>query len=338
MVAYFFVNFSINYRLNATFNSSTTNPNGMSSLLHITNGDSFTQKLNTLNIKGDIITWREMLCEGKTETIVGSESFWKTRFEFLSSNYAVSKSWFVEKTLKEYRSLCNHKQQDEIVLWFEYDLFCQINMLAVLSWLKTNRKYAQISLVCSGKEDQTDTMYSLNDLSDEKLKELYEKKVTLTQDDIEYADYVWQLYCSDNPIRLENLTDFKNYQFDYLSGAIKAHLLRFPSIKNGLNAMETNILNLSVQHKPKSKKELLSTVLKNQGVLGFTDTQYDRAISRLKPLFHTFNPICLTKKGREILEGKTSYYSFIQDNTVYLGGALKYNFLNNTDTNRILKL
>lgn len=310
----------------------------MSSLLHITNGDSFTQRLKKLNIKGDIVTWREMLCEGKTETNVGSESFWKTRFDFLSKNYKVTKSWFVEKTLKEYRSLCNHKQQDQIVLWFEYDLFCQINMLAVISWLKAHRKYAEISLVCSGNEDESDTMYALNELSDEQLLQLYKNRTVLSQDDIEYADYVWQLYCSDNPIRLENLTDFKNYQFDYLSDAIKTHLHRFPSIKNGLNAMENNILNLSITEKPKSKKALMGTLLKNQGLLGFGDSQYERAISRLKPLYSSFNPVRLTKKGKEILEGKTSYYSCIQDNDVYLGGALKYNFLYNTDTDRILKL
>ncbi len=310
----------------------------MSSLLHITNGDSFTQRLNTLNIKGDVITWREMLCEGKTLTTVGSESFWKTRYEFLHKNYKVSKSWFIEKTLKEYRSLCNHKQQDQIVLWFEYDLFCQVNMLAVISWLLANRKYAQISLVCSGKEDESDKMFSLNDLSDEQVLSLYKNKKELTQDDIEYADYVWQLYCSNNPMRLENLTDFDDYQFDYLGSAIKSHLKRFPSITNGLNNMENNILRLAVDKRPASKKDLLTTVLQNQDNLGFADSQYERAITRLKPLFTAFNPVRLTKKGKEILDGQTSYYSCIRDNDVYLGGSLKYNFLYNTDTSKILKL
>jgi hypothetical protein len=310
----------------------------MSSLLHITNGDSFTQKLNTLNLKGDIITWREMLCEGKTLANVGSESFWKARFEFLNKTYKVTKSSFIEKTLKEYRSLCNHKQQDHIVLWFEYDLFCQINMLAVLSWLKANRKYAEISLVCSGKEDATDKLYGLNELDNEQLMKLYETRKVLKQDDIEYADYVWQLYCSDNPIRLENLSDYKNYQFDYLSEAVTSHLHRFPSIKNGLNAMENNILQLSIDQKPTSKRELLKTVLNNQGSLGFGDSQYERAISRLKPLFSSFNPVRLTQKGKQILDLKTNYYSGIQDNDVYLGGALKYNFLYNQGTDRILKL
>ena len=278
-----------------------------------------------------------MLCEGKTLTNVGSETFWRTRFEFLNKNYKISKQWFIEKTLKEFRSLCNHKQQDWIVLWFEADLFSQINMLAVISWLKTHRPYAQISLVCSGDEDETIKMY-LNELADEQLLEHYENRTVLEQDDIVYADYIWQLYCSDNPIRLETLTDIKNYQFDYLPEAIKAHLKRFPSIRNGLNDIENNILQLSLDIKPKSKRELLQIVLSDQGIYGFGDTQYKRIITSLKPLYSSFNPVRLSRKGKEILDCKTSYYSRIRHNETYLGGALKYNYLYNTESDRILKL
>ncbi|KAB5491731.1 MULTISPECIES: DUF1835 domain-containing protein [Flagellimonas] len=310
----------------------------MKSLLHITNGDSFTSRLQSLQLKGDIITWREMLCEGKTLCAVGSESFWKTRFEFLNKNYKVTKSWFVEKTLKEYRSLCNHKQQDHIVLWFEYDLFCQINMLAVLSWLKEHRRHAEISLVCSGKEDESGKLYGLNELSDERLLQLYESRTLLSQDDIEYADYIWQLYCSDNPIRMENQLANNDFQFEYLNDALKTHLKRFPTIKNGLNELENHVLKTAVAKKPESRNALMGQLLSDQGYYGFGDTQYERIITSLKPLFNSFNPVKLTKKGKEVLENKSNYYSQIRDNQLYLGGSLKYNFLYNTDTNRILKL
>lgn len=139
-------------------------------------------------------------------------------------------------------------------------------------------------------------------------------------------------------MRLENLADFEEYQFDYLGDAIHSHLKRFPSIANGLNSMEQNILTLARDRKPESRKGLIKTILENQGNLGFGDSQYERAITRLKPLFHSFNPVHLTNKGKEILDKKTSYYSCIKQNDVYLGGALKYNFLYNTDTSRILKL
>lgn len=310
----------------------------MNSILHITNGDSFTQKLKQLNLEGDIITWREMLCEGKTLSTVGSESFWKTRFEFLNKNYKVSKSWFVEKTLKEYRSLCNHKQQDQIVLWFEYDLFCQVNMLAVISWLKTHRRHAQISLVCSGEQEGQERLFALCELSDQQLQQLYDTRVELSQDDIEYADYVWQLYCSDNPMRLENLGDFGNYQFDYLEGAIQAHLRRFPSFRNGLNSFENQVLAIADEKELASKREFVGAVLREENPYGYGDTQISRMMGRLKPLFTSFNPVKLNKKGKQVLEGQTNYYAFLRNNETYLGGALKYNFLYNNNSERIHKL
>lgn len=236
----------------------------MSSLLHITNGDHFTERLKKLDIKGDIITWREMLCEGRTLAQVGSESFWKTRFDFLHKNYQVSKSAFIEKTLKEYRNLCNHKKQDRIVLWFEYDLFCQINLVAVLSWLLANRKDAEISLVCSGNVGERKKGDTLGELTDEALLDLFAKRVVLSPDDIEFADYVWQLYCSNNPLALENLRDFDNYQFQYLAPAIKSHLKRFPSIANGLNEMEQRILKQVQENKYTDKSAFLSAILRNQ--------------------------------------------------------------------------
>lgn len=308
-------------------------------ILHITNGDSFTQQLKELPIEGDIITWREMLCEGKTLSSVGSESFWRTRFEFLNKRYKVSKSWFVEKTLKEYRSLCNYKQHSTIVLWFEYDLFCQINMLAVVSWLKIHRRYSDIFLINSGRfEEGGEKLYALTELSEEQLLDLYANKVHLTQDDIEYADYIWQLYCSDNPMRLENLSDFDQFQFEYLSEAIKAHLKRFPSIRNGLNENENSVLELSRDYDFSGKKELMVSLLTSNDFYGYGDSQYQVIIQSLRPLFSSFNPVRLNRKGMEVLEGNLNYYAQIRDESMFLGGALKYNFLYNTENDRILKL
>ena len=174
--------------------------------------------------------------------------------------------------------------------------------------------------------------------SDEKVMELYEKRTKLTQDDIEYADYVWQLYCSDNPMRLENLMDYDNFQFDYLSDAIKSHLQRFPSIRNGLNAVENTVLQIAAEQKPKSKKDFLGKILRNQGNYGFGDSQYDRLITNLKPLFSSMSPVRLSPKGKAVLNFKENCYSDLRNDDYYLGGALKYGFLYNTDNHRILKL
>ena len=82
----------------------------------------------------------------------------------------------------------------------------------------------------------------------------------------------------------------------------------------------------------------MGQILHNQGFYGFGDTQYERIIGNIKPLFSSFNPVRLSKKGLEILQGQTNYYSQIRDEEAYLGGALKYSFLFNNETGRILKL
>ena len=308
-------------------------------ILHITNGDSTTNYLKSLNFSGDFITWREMLCEGKTTTDVGSENFWKNRFNFLKTSYKISKKTFIDYTLKEYRSLCNKKESNEIVLWFEHDLFCQINMLAVLSWIKTYRKGYHISLVCSGKVEGSKKLKGLSELTENQIHQHYKNRIDLTQDDIEYADYIWQLYCSESPLRLETVYKQKTSSpFYYLVAALEAHLLRFPSIKNGLNKIENRVLQTANSNNLTSKNQLIGELLKNQETFGFGDIQYEYKIEQLQNLFTSFNPVKLSKKGKNILTNQMNFYSEIRSENSYLGGAKKYSFLFNNEAEKLLQI
>lgn len=310
-----------------------------SSVLHITNGDSTTNRLKKLSYKGDIVTWREMLCEGKTTIDVGSEGFWKNRFDFFKNTYQVSKQKFIDLTLKEYRNLCNQKKQDEIVLWFEYDLFCQVNMLAVISWLKRYRSNRKISLICSGRVENSEKLFTLSELSNEQLKNHFDHRIELNKDDIEYADYIWQLYCSDSPLRLEAIhKQTSSSTFTYLEEALKAHLLRFPSTNNGLNSIENFIINTAQKTKPTNKQQLVRELLINQETYGFGDMQYFRKIDQLKKLFTSFDPVKLSRVGKKVLDNQMNYYGQIRSDFSYLGGAKKYSYLYVNTTDKLLKI
>ena len=310
-----------------------------SSILHITNGDSTTNYLKSLQIKGEYITWREMLCEGKTSIDVGSETFWKTRFKFLKSSYKVSKKTFIDYTLKEYRNLCQKKNQQEIVLWFEHDLFCQINMIALLSWLKKYRSGEKISLVCSGDVIGSEKRLGLSQLNKEQINTHYQNRVELTQDDIEYADYIWQLYCSDSPLRLETVYKFNPMSpFVYLTDAIAMHLKGFPSIENGLNSIENYIIQTANETDPSSKNDLVSNLLKNEEGYGFGDTQYLQKIDKLKTLFTSFDPVKLSRKGKKVLDNQLNLYRVLRDENAYLGGTRQYSYLYHHASNKLLKI
>jgi len=309
------------------------------SILHITNGDNTTNYLKKLNFSGSFITWRETLCEGKTTSDIGSESFWKNRFDFFKNSYNISKKQFIDYTLKEYRNLCKEKEQDEIVLWFEHDLFCQINMLAVISWLKRYRKGYQISLVCAGKSKGIQRMLGLSQLNAAQIKQLYKNRIELNQDDIAHADYIWQLYCSDSPLRLETVNKFNPLSpFKYLASAIEAHLQRFPSIENGLNKIENKILKIAKEQEITSKNKLISELMKGEEVYGFGDLQYEHQINSLHRLFTSFNPVKLSKKGKQVLENQINFYGQIRNDISYLGGSKKYSFLYQNETKKILQI
>ncbi len=305
------------------------------STLHITNRDLTTDYLKSKGILGDYITWREMLCEGKTLSEVGSENFWKIRFDFLKKTYKVTKKTFIDFTLKEYRVLCQKKQQEEIVLWFDNDLHSQINMLALLSWLKNNRNGLNIYLI-----DSRDLVgKKINSLPKKDILKLLENKILLSVDDIEYADYIWQLYCSDSPLRLETVYKFNPMSpFYHLSSALETHLKRFPSLGNGLNEVENTILETANSNQLKSKHQLIDMLLNKQKTYGYNDFQYLSKLDEFKKLFTTFSPVKLSKKGKQVLEHKLNFYREIRNDDMYLGGAKKYSFLYVENTRKLLQI
>ncbi len=299
----------------------------MRKVLHITGNKYASEMLKKMNGDSEVITWNEMLCEGKTSTDIGSEDFWKNRYNFFKNEYNTGKSSFINNVLKEYRNLCNQKVQDEAVLWFGEDLQSQINMIAVLSWLKKHRKNIQISWAKFTSSQPTQKELKIN----------YEERKMLFQDDVEYADYVWQLYCSESPLQLEKHLKNTQTNLTALPAALQIHLKRFPSVKNGLNIVENEVLMSASQFKG-NKEQFVNQLLENQSKLGYVAMQFEGVIDRLKPLFSSLNPLKINAKGKEVIQNTTNMYPILRNEHDYLGGSLKYNFLYYEVSNKLLKL
>ncbi|MGB8704321.1 MAG: DUF1835 domain-containing protein, partial [Gillisia sp.] len=123
----------------------------MAKQLHIANGDDLGQNIAELALGGEIITWREMLCEGPTTYIVGDEEFIKLRKDFLKKNYEVTSEEYEDQFISEFKKFNEFTNYDEVILWFEFDLFSHINMLAAISHIIENKKTTPVYLVCSKK-------------------------------------------------------------------------------------------------------------------------------------------------------------------------------------------
>ena len=306
-------------------------------ILHITNGDGLYQKVLSLKLPGDHIVWREILCEGPSSLEVGDEEFIRIREKFLQENYNISPEDYKAKFISELEKLSVINNYDEIVLWFEFDLFSHMNMLALISFLVQNKKNDQLSLVCSRKLEGEEEMSPLSELSLKNLKQHFDYRISLTENDISTALHTWELYCGNKHKRLTSEIK-KSSNFEYLASSIRAHLERFPNAKTGFNSLEINVLKLIKKHEVKSLNHLLGYALKYQGYYGYVDIQMEKVIEKVRPFFDVKpDELVLNEDGENVLKGFKNYYQKMKSEEFY-GGARKYDFLYDPDSHDLLKL
>lgn len=302
--------------------------------LHITNGSVLTDVLKELKVEGDILTWQEMLCEGPTIEHIDTADFLKIRKKFFNDFYDIEVD--TKAVNKELKKLNKPEEYSEIVLWFEYDLFCHINMVAVISLIQQKKIDLPLYLVCSGRTEENKGLKGLSELSHHQLLKHYNSKVFLKKEDIEMATTIWGIYCGIDHNLLKPFI-VKPSSFDYLSSCLKAHLKRFPNSVDGLNTLERNILEIIDKYNITSKHHLLGYALNYQGFYGYGDLQLKRIIDELEMFYNIDDEgIELSRKGYEALMGHHNFSAEI-DHQMVFGGVRKIDFLFSKKRNKLIK-
>lgn len=302
--------------------------------LHITNGSNLTEYLKDLGIDGEFLTWHEILCEGPTIREIDSTEFLEARRKFLNEYYNIDIDEYEFK--REMYKLDDVSNISEIVLWFEYDLFCHINLVGVISLLSQKRIDLPIYLVCSGRIKEAKELKGLAELLPEQLLQHYKDKILLSNEDIDIAKSVWDIYCGKDHNLLKPYI-VQTSSFKYLNSCLKAHLKRFPDSKSGLSALEHNILTLIKENEIKSRHHLLGYILNYQGYYGFGDIQLKRMIDTLS-IFYTENEhqLKLNRQGYEALMNHHNFSEQINNNMTY-GGVKRLHFNFSTQQNKLIK-
>lgn len=274
----------------------------MLSMLHILNGDSTYHSFKYQSIPGETLVWREVLCEGETLYDLGSPAFWESRKRFFQSFFEVSPQEYQNKVIAEFEKLRSDLSWfTEIVLWFEYDLFCQINMMAILAWLSRHkRRNTKVSLICIGRLECYDKLVALGEINPDRYNDLFDNRDHLTDHELFYARAFWKTYCSKEHNDLVSIAEAAPQIFSYLEEAMIAHTRRFPSTKNGLNEIQQFILT-SLSQEKKAIKPLLKMLLQRQNVYGFGDTQYEKYIKDLYPLISGEEELEINALGKKVL-------------------------------------
>lgn len=97
-------------------------------IYNILNGDALAYSFPDAKIEGEIIVVREGLIDGD---LSGNnlDDFWQSRAKYLQ----LTTTEYHNNVVKEFEKIMAAPDDSTFNLWFEYDLFCQVNMWFVIS-------------------------------------------------------------------------------------------------------------------------------------------------------------------------------------------------------------
>ena len=191
---------------------------------HVLNGDALLEKFPTV-IAGTRIVARECLVDGPVTTS-SLKALFELRAQFLSESYKVcTPKEYQRDSASQFKQLLQIPPEAEIHLWFEDDLFCQVNKWFVL-YLLQNRHDCSIYEVRPDKRSP----YGFSTYTTAALEKLYAAKKPIPLPSI--LCELWPAYVNAATDQLQSLAQSLDAEHEPVKKAIKAHLDRLPKDGN----------------------------------------------------------------------------------------------------------
>jgi len=308
-------------------------------MLHIHNGESSAHTLGKSEIGGEQFAFRDALIAGPTPTGLTSEDWRRVRTQHLSDAYGIDSQECERDLLRQEQKLAGFPDHEEVVLWFEHDLFCQVNLIYLLDWFsQRDLGKTKLSLICASSFPGIKNFRGLGQLNADQLASLFDSRHEVTTTEMELAAAAWDAYCSPDPTTIETLLRNDASVLPFLRAALRGHLARFPSVRNGLGRIENRGLEL-IHTGLKEFVRLFPKFGDAEPVYGLGDFQFWLALRRLsdarEPLLNVTNRSArngkldsdkvrqfafeITEKGEAVLRGEADFVE-LNGIDLWLGG------------------
>ena len=281
--------------------------------LHVTNGDSAAEGIRLSGVivagGGEVSVTADVLHEGPAPGGLPPERWRKIRARYLAESGYEDYDSALARLTRWDRTLEDARSWDEVVLWFEHDLFDQLLLIRTLDLLAGyDLRGTTLSLVQSGEY--------LGHLSPQEMAALLPRRLRVGDDQKRLARESWRAFCAPDPREIEAILWGGTSPLPYLEGALRRHLEEFPAVADGLSRCERQILRAVTGGAVTFEEAFLATQAMEERIyLG--DASFHRTLRELAasplPLVR-LEPgaggslralrISLTATGREVLEGR----------------------------------
>jgi hypothetical protein len=305
------------------------------STLHITNGDSAVRVMQAAGILGDFLPWRDVLHDGPVPAVLSLTELAPIRARFIAGSHSETEANILEDFQERDERLATFRDYDEVVLWFEHDLYDQLQLLQLLDWFAGEPPGdTRLSLLCRDEY--------LGMMSPERMLELFPEHEPVSEQQIDLAVHAWAAFRADEPLRWAGLLEEDTEALPFLQAAVLRLLEHYPSVETGLNRTEHQALEALVDG-PRPPDALFEANQTADGVRFMGDWSFWQILDRLQysdpPLLRTATTepfrwttthppdevfrqqqLQITKAGRRVLAGEENWLD-IQPPDRWIGGV-----------------
>jgi hypothetical protein len=210
--------------------------------LHVANGTATTNIIAAASIPGGLSIWADPLYEGPVPAGLNDAELVDVRARYLSGPTVDPAN-----DLKQWRAaIDDHESYDELILWFEHDLFDQLNLIHILSWIRERLPAAKpVSLVCIGSFPGHPRFKGLGELAPDELSSLLETRRSVDDSQYALAQRTWLAFRAPTPEALDELRRGDTKALPYLGAALGRFLQEYPWTTDGLSRTERRLLQLA---------------------------------------------------------------------------------------------
>jgi hypothetical protein len=238
--------------------------------IHVLPGDALAESFRESHIEGEIIICRECLIEGDLKA-ASLDDFWRVRAEFISQTYSGNVDSYARDVAGEFEKLVKNAEGNEVNLWFEYELFCQVNLWFCLwlLWDKNVRFYRVAPVV----RNENDLWKGFGGLSAEELQNCFEQRIEFSKEDVQLGKSLWKAFCFRDFEGLRMLSRRESKCFPYLKEVCEAAIVMKTrpkkALENIISAGETDF------------GRIFEKFVEAEGVYGFGDAQVKRILQEI---------------------------------------------------------
>ena len=267
----------------------------MSGLLHITNGDCAAEVLRAAGMEGEILPWRDVLHEGPVRADLPLEELSKLRARFIAQAGWAKPEEVQAQFAGRDTMLHSAAARKEVVLWFEHDLYDQLQLIQLLAWFAVH-PHPRLTLVCEAEYIGT--------MTPARAADLFRGREAVRRRDLRAGLAAWAAFGSSDYRKIDAFLE-SPVPLRFLPAALRRLLEEYPWTSDGLSRVERQALE-PLRLQASEFRTILEKVQAQEDPVFLGDTVLEWHLQRMarEGLLKGGSHWELTQNGGDVLAGK----------------------------------